>query len=259
MEAKDTIYEEGFVKHTPYYHKEVTSIIPGEAGEPISHSITNDGFVAMALTLSILLSIIMTARSWRFISFQTKNLFRMPREHSVELRETSDEMQYQLFFAIQGIALLATFAYNVTQEYIDRDIDISEYALLGLYFGVFAAYRIITEILHHIVHLVFFTKAQRHLSNISRLFLIAMQGALMLPLLLLNVYLDTDAKLTLHLLVIMVAVTLLLRFYKAFCIFFRKNNNFLQFFLYLCTLEAVPLAILTGILITIANFLKVNI
>ncbi|MDE5987693.1 MAG: DUF4271 domain-containing protein, partial [Prevotella sp.] len=57
--------------------------------------------------------------------------------------------------------------------------------------------------------------------------------------------------------IIIIFVKLLL-FYKCFLIFFKKKGAFLQIFLYFCTLEIVPPLILWGILITIANYLKVN-
>lgn len=246
------------MKETPYYHKEVTSIIPGEAGEPLSYSIRNDGFVALALIVCILISIIMTARSSRFIAYQTKNIFRTPRENSIELRETVDEMQYQIFFCIQGIVMMAAFAYSFTRTYIGGDLPIDDYLLIGIYCIIFVAYRVIGELIRSVAHGVFFNKTERHLSNVSQLFLIALQGAAMLPLLLLHIYCKLDNEITLYALAAIVITTLLLRFYKAFCIFFRKKHSFLQFFLYLCTLEAVPLALLTGILITIANYLKIN-
>ncbi|MBQ0073816.1 MAG: DUF4271 domain-containing protein [Prevotella sp.] len=54
-------------------------------------------------------------------------------------------------------------------------------------------------------------------------------------------------------------MTTLLRFYKIYRIFFKKNGRFLQFFLYLCTLEAVPFILMIGTMMFIANFLKYNI
>ena len=56
-----------------------------------------------------------------------------------------------------------------------------------------------------------------------------------------------------------IAVTFLMQIYKAYCIFSRKDGALLPFFLYLCTLKAVPLALVVGIALFIANYLKINI
>ena len=87
----------------------------------------------------------------------------------------------------------------------------------------------------------------------------AVQGALLLPLTLLHIYFQLSAETTLKLLAVTLAATLALRFYKSYNIFFRKKNAILQFFLYLCTLEAVPLALLTGIIFVVAIYLTQNI
>jgi hypothetical protein len=50
----------------------------------------------------------------------------------------------------------------------------------------------------------------------------------------------------------------LLSFYKVYRIFFQRKAYFLQFFLYFCTLEIVPLATLGGILMFIEKLLKVT-
>jgi hypothetical protein len=50
----------------------------------------------------------------------------------------------------------------------------------------------------------------------------------------------------------------ILSFYKVYRIFFQRKTYFLQFFLYFCTLEIVPLAILGGVLMLIGKLLKIT-
>lgn len=259
MQPKDTIYEEGFVKQTPYYHQEVSPVMDGEAGEPLSYSIANDSIVGMSVIFCILVTILTTAHSWRFIAFSLRNLFRTYKGNTGEMRETVNEMQYLLFLCIQGLLLFALFAYSLTRHFIGDDYAVTDYTVMGIYLGAFAAYSLLVEILHDFMLPIFYDKTQRKRARHARLFLTAGQGILMLPVMLMHLYFHLDTEITLNIVLGIVSVTLLLRFYKAFCIFFRKKHLFLQFFLYLCTLEAVPLLLLTGILLTIANYLKINI
>lgn len=255
----DTIYNETYVKHTPYYHEEVPGYRDGEAGETPSYSIVNDGYMGIGFVVGILLSIVSIAKSTRFIRFQLKNTFRTPRENSFEMRETLDEMQYQIYFWVQGIFLYSILAYNIAKTYIAQEYQVSDYIVMALFCGTFAVYFLLKKILHIIVRPVFFSKSQRNLGGISETFIVAMQGALMLPIVLLNVYYDLSILNTLYIAFAILVMMLLLRFYKTYSIFFRKKGSFLQFFLYLCTLEAVPAILLIGLLFFEANFLKINI
>lgn len=259
MTVRDTIYRESFLKGTPFFHEEIPAGRLGVAGEPVPYSLVNDSFVTMVMVLCILVSMITVARSWRFICFQTKNLLRMPRENSVEMRETSAEMRYQTYFCLQGVILLGILACSAAAHYLGGDFMLGHYAVLGVFCAVFAAYYIIRELLVLIVQKVFFEQRERHLDNMSRLYFMAVQGALFLPITMLHIYFQLSMEITLKLLAATVVMSMILHFYKAYNVFFRKKNAVLQFFLYLCTLEAVPLVLLAGTLFVVAIHLTQNI
>ena len=211
--------------------------------------------------MCVLLSIIMISRSWRFTCFQMKNLFRTPRENSIILRETSSEIRYQFFFSLQGVLLLAMFVYTLARHLLNEgeDYSVGDYQLIAIYGGVILLYRLLCEGLEDIVLPIYFKNNQRLMWKGSRQFLIALQGALLLPVALVYFYFHLDIHTTIMVTIGIIATTLLLRFYKAYCIFFQKSNAFLQFFLYLCTLKVIPLALLTIVSLFIANYLKINI
>lgn len=250
-----------YAKQTDYFHEELPATREGEIGIPIEYSISNDSVLSLALLMCVLFSILMVARSWRFTCFQLKNLFRTPRESSIRLRETSSEMRYQTYFSLIGVVMLSLFAYTTAQFSLKdgEDFSVGDYQLIGIYFTVFLIYRGLCEVLEAAVLPVYFTKIQRMIWAGNRIFLIALQGALLLPLSLIMIYLHLDMEKTITIVASVVAVTFLMRIYKAYCIFFRKDGALLQFFLYLCTLKAVPLALVVGISLFIANYLKINI
>ena len=64
-------------------------------------------------------------------------------------------------------------------------------------------------------------------------------------------------KAGIYLLCVLMVVKLLL-FYKCFIIFFKRLGSFLQFFLYFCALEVVPLALLWGGMLLMSRFLIYN-
>jgi len=259
LTINDTIYRESYFKHSQFFHEEVNADRLGVIGDTVPYSIANDSIVTMALVLCILASLLMVSRSWRLICYQTKELFRAPRENSVELRETADEMRYQSYFCFQGVILLGILAYSTAVRYLSSEFIFEHYTMLGIFSAIFGAYYIIREGLTLIVHSVFFEKRQRHLDNISRLYFMAVQGAILLPLVLLHVYFQLSVEITLKLTVVALALPLLLQASKVYNIFFRKNHAVLQFLLYMACLEAVPLTLLAGTLYFAANFLIQNI
>ena len=74
----------------------------------------------------------------------------------------------------------------------------------------------------------------------------------------LRAYFDMPVHTTLLSTAIVLGIFKLLSLYKSYLIFFRNGGHSLQFFLYFCTLEIIPLAMLIGaLMITTAN-LKVD-
>ncbi|MDO4172012.1 MAG: DUF4271 domain-containing protein [Prevotellaceae bacterium] len=258
MTVSDTIYKESFFKGNPLYEEEVPVHWLGESGDPVAYTLVNDSLISMVLLLCLLVTLITLARSRRLVRFQLKNLFRVPRENSVELRETAYELRYQTYFCLQGVILLGILAYSITSQCIGDDFVLGRYATLGIFCGIFAAYNIVHETLLYIVHSVFFDRVRMHLDYITRLFFMAVQGALLLPITLVHIYFQLNAVTTLKVLLVALALPMLMCFYKSYNIFFRKRNSIMQFFLYLCTLEAVPLALLTGILLYAAQYSTQN-
>lgn len=252
---------DSYVSQTKHFHKELPAVRNGEFGVPVEYAVSNDSVLSLGLFLCVLLSIVMVAHSWRFTCFQMKNIFRMPRENSVLLRETSSEMRYQSFFSLLGSGLMGMLIYTVARSMLGdgEDFSVSDYQLIAIYGLLLLLYRMLCEGLDSIVLPLYFNENQRLMWSANRLFLIAMQGALLLPLTLVYFYFHLDIYTTALIAVGIIVVTVLLRFYKAYCIFFRKNGAFLQFFLYLCTLKVVPMALLTIVSLYIAEYLKINI
>lgn len=258
MTLNDTIYRESYLKGSPFFHEEIPVSKLGVSGDPIPYSIASDDLITMVLILCILVSMVMIARSWRLIRFQNKNIFRTPRDNSIEMRETADETRYQIYFYLQSATLLGLLVYSTLSTY-GNGFTLDNYIVLGIYCATFATYYILKEILFVIVHSVFFKKEQRKLDNLSRLYIMTVQGTAMLPLVMLHIYFRLSIEITIKLLLLILLVLCLLHFWKVYKIFFSKKNAVMQFFLYLCTLEGVPLALLTGITFAVSICLTRNI
>ena len=104
---------------------------------------------------------------------------------------------------------------------------------------------------------VFFGKQSRQQWWKTWLYLTALEGVALFPLVLLLVYLDISPQAWLVTLLIVAITIKILTFYKAFCIFFRQTRFYLQFFLYLCALELMPMASLAGLMSMLSSRLQI--
>jgi hypothetical protein len=92
----------------------------------------------------------------------------------------------------------------------------------------------------------------------SLLFVVAAEGLLALPAVVMGPYFDLSIhKIELYFVAMLILVKLL-TFYKCFIIFFRQNVVSVQIILYLCALEMLPLLALWRVLDFTANSLKIN-
>lgn len=249
------IYEQTYIRESPHYHEEIPGYRDGEAGIPLQYHLTSDDYVVSGMCLCILLSLVMAARSWNFTVFQFSTLFRTPREDSIELRETTRELQYQLYFWVQEIFLMALLSYSVMHQYFGNDYIVNDYEQLGIFAAIFLAYKMLKVLLQAMVLPVYFKRSKRHYWRITRIFLTAVEGALLLPIMLAHCLVPIDTQTTLICASTLFTVVTFLRYLKAFSTFFKKNAAIMQFFLYLCTLEIVPLALLIGSLLFTANYI----
>ena len=92
----------------------------------------------------------------------------------------------------------------------------------------------------------------------SYLFLVALEGALLFPVIMLVAYFSLPT----HIAGVCVAFILIfikiLSIYKCKTIFFKKTGVFLQIFLYFCALEVIPLLALAGSLSMVSQYLRIN-
>lgn len=251
-------YRETFFKTDSLFHPELNGGRMGMAGNPIPYRASNDDLVTGFLLLFLVMTLLMVSRSLRFITIQAKSFLYPTREDSVEMKETINEVNYQFFLCVQAGALLALAFYNFSLEEIGDTYVVSNYSLLAIYFATMCGYFLVTGLLRKWVNWTFFNSHQNSQATVSRLFITAMEGVALLPALLLYNYFGMTTSSLMIYSVSVVIFAKILSFYKVCSIFFTQKSRFLQIFLYFCTLEMVPLAILWGSLMLIGNLLKVT-
>lgn len=247
-----------FAKDTLIY-KENQSGRFGIAGDPVPYSVRTDNVLTPLLIFGVLMLMYSVRRSSRLFAFQLRNFFHTVRTDSSIQRETAAEKRYLLYMDVYTAVILGLMFFFYSKAYIaETYVTYSEYSLMAIFVGIAMAYFVFEYLLQKLVNNIFFSQHANELWSTSKFLVTAIAGVLLTPMLLLMAYFGLSIENSLIYTLIIVVFVKILLIYKSFIIFFQKTGDFLQNFLYFCALEIVPPLLIWGILVYVANFLKVN-
>ena len=248
-------YRENFFSNDTLYHEELSAQdYYGMAGAPIPYSYANDNLVTSLLIIGFLLIAFAFSRMSNFIVGQAKNFI-----HPSSLSETSGEIYMQIVLTGLTCIIYALLYYLYATEFLASTyVTSSEYALLGIFLGVFVSYYLLRFGLYTIVNNLFFNSSKNKKFLTSLLYLSSLEGLLLYPALALLAFMHLTTQFAIWYCIIVLFWVKIMTFYKSYTIFFKQNDLFLQIILYFCALEMVPLITLWGGLLVIVDILKIN-
>lgn len=252
-------YREGFFSGDSLFHPELTGGRIGVAGDPVPYSVHNDDLITSMLLICFLCAVVAFSNARRFIVRQTKAFFYRPAEGITEVTETSSEMRFQAFLTLVTSFLVGLTCYFYTINFVATTFTLqSPYQLIVIFFGLSTAYFMSKLLLQTTVNLVFFGRKKNEQWTKSSLFLVSIEGLLLFPLVVLHAYFGLSPQSSLIYVAVVVVLVKLMALSKCINIFFDRKLVNLQFFLYFCTLEIVPLLAFWGAVAFIGNYLKIN-
>ncbi len=252
-------YRESYFEGKPCFHPELFGGRLGVAGDPVPYSIARDNVITALLIGCFVLALVAYAKSRRFILRQAKDFFRPPYgEKMTAMTETAGEIRFQFFLVMQTCLLLALVYFFHVQIKVTDTFVIDQYQVIGIYAAIIFAGILVKGGAYSLAGWVFFDKRRNEMWMKALLFLLAMEGVALFPVVMLQAYFEMPVQATLVCTAIVLGVFRLLAFYKQYIIFFRREGLSLQIFLYFCTLEIIPMAALLGALAIVSSYLKVN-
>lgn len=249
-------YSHSLVQPDSIYRPECVSYRHGVAGDPVPYTIAGDSLITSILLACFIFAAVAISASGNFLQRQLKSFFRVQREGTTVITETSGEMRFQFFLVAQTCLLAAIIVFFFSQSRGGESFAIAHYQIIGLFTGEIAAYLLLKALLYQVVNWVFFDKKKNEQWMKSYLFLICTEGILFFPAVLLLSYFGLPITETAIYAFIVVILAKLLSFYKAYIIFFKRTVSIVQSFLYFCALEIMPLGILMGVLAMTDNYIK---
>lgn len=245
-------YRENYFSSDTLYSEQLAGR-SGVAGDPIPYTIRGDDFFTALLLFCLMLFIVSVAHSQRFIIRQLRDFFYL-HHNDTNIRETSDELHFQLFLVLLNCLLLSIASYQYVHDYIDTTFVVTDYQMLGIFLGSFILYYLAKGFLYAVVNSVFFKYSLNKHWLKQLLFLTATESVLLFPVVMLIVYFDLSLEKAVYYFVFTLILIKILTIYKSWSIFFRQNGAFLQIFLYFCTLEIVPLSgLVVGLRVLVQN------
>ena len=242
--------EGGFFSRDSLLHSEVPYRPYGFAGETVPFRLRSDAWSGLLLLVCLLLAASLVMRLGRKLGELTRDvLFPIPGKKEEPIVDDPLRRSTRLV----SVVLLSLSAAMLTFCYEQHDVDFytfpeTPYVLFGVFFLLWTSYFVAKRMLSGFVEWVFFRQEKIQTMSRARTFLYAAESLLLFVVALAATYLplSLDEVLVTSLLVVIFVKILLL--FKAGQLFFPKFYGALHLFVYFCTLEVMPLLVMTQVL-----------
>ncbi len=229
----------------------------GELGTPRPYSVGRDDGLSALLLVCFMSLVVVMASTRRIASRQAKEFFFPSAVNDYGNHQHATPLL--LFLAAMNCVMMGVCSFIYAYSRVEGLFTVnSALAITAIFFGVFAVYFTLKWLLYRIVNGILFGGKKSLQWQQAYLFLTAMEGVLMLPLVLMVVFLGLSVEKAFYYFIFVLILNKTLAFYKSRVIFFRQKILFLQNILYFCALEMMPLFAFGGIWLLLTHFLKVN-
>ncbi len=198
------------------------------------------------------------------VRYQLNNIASTPNENSTLFWEVSRSMSYATGLILAGCLTGAYLIFNyLTSNNLLTTVNdksgVNVYLAMCAYTLPLLVFYAAKKQLMKVTAILFFSRDTYNLADMEQLFFMAVQAMLMTSLALAHAFYEFNIISAAKIAIGGLITTELLAFYKNCRIFSKGNVKFSHFFLYLCTLETISVALLVGITSILTNTLKINI
>lgn len=217
------------------------SVMTGVEGELLPEFMGANDWVTGIILACFLMMAYALAVGKNFLLQWMHDFFLTRERSSIFNQETAGDVHCRFFLLLQTCLLVAVLLCH--RQYAEASpfgIPLSLLVCVSLLF----AFGLGKVCLYGVVDWIFFNNSKNALWVESYLFVYALSGIFLFPLVLLVVYLGLPPMATaIYCLILFVFANLLL-VYKCFSIFFNKNYGVFYLIVYFCTLEILPVLVL---------------
>ena len=200
---------------------------------------TNNLLACGILACTFLLTIILSDRK-RYLSLLLKEFF-LPRGNTIEGVRTTSIIYSRIFMYVIGLASTALLLALYASE---KSMSTAGYGMLWIFSGaVILLFYLLKILLFAITNRIFFDSTTTKTWEQGYACWSILSGIPLYLLAIISVFFNLPSQAILSFLTILIALLEMCLLYKAFHIFSTKKYGILQIFIYLCTLELMPLLV----------------
>lgn len=214
---------------------------PRNAGEALPFSFRNDDYVTGLLLLQLFLTVLIVARSRRYLGAAWQDFFSARHRENLFDEDADTEMSGRGFLFFQTAIAMGFLLFDWVQEaFPSVSASTSPYVLLGLNIGLCYLWALLRIFLYQQVNRILFPPEEVRAWLNGFLLLFIFQGLILLPVTLLVVYFDLSYTSQLLAVILTAVIGEILLLYKTYITFFSHKAGPVHIILYLCALEIIP-------------------
>ncbi len=205
----------------------------GVEGIPLSYELRFDDAITLLLLAGFVVTMVALGYTKRFVVWQLKNFFYVQRNDAGRVSQSAAEFRCQVILLLHTCLQLAILLYIYTVgETVAPIATEIRHRMIAFFFVAILGYFAARFLLYTIVNNIFFDARRNREWLRSLLFVSALEGVMLLPLVLVSVYLDLSVATVTMIVIVAFSLVKILLMMKCYSIFLRGWAGFLQFFLY---------------------------
>lgn len=221
----------------------IASIAPqGEGGDPTAYEASQNTVIGSMLICCFLVIIYALSRAQGQLKKIVSHVITNRHNRSMTIASLP-ELRYMFLLTICTTIETALLFYNATTTGINEE-SLSTLPTIGIYAAIVLVYIMMKGMLFVVVNWVFFSREQRAAWTDVYVVLTAGLGVVLLPIVLLQTYIDIDSTVLLWIVVAAVAMQKIVAMRKAIDIFFSGRSSVLHVIPYTLTLDLLPICCL---------------
>ena len=217
----------------------------GELGEAKPYHVSGDNGLAISL-LACFVIVVVSLAAYRSVALARVKEFFLSKNVDDDLAPSTPSFYLHILVTINCL-LLAIMTFVGIHQLMPQVMEwVDKYTFIAVVFGVFVVFYLLKWLLYSLVNTVFFGGKKSLQWNKDFLFITALQTLMVFPVVLLLVYFNLSVDNAIICFAVVLFLNKMLTFYKGWVIFFKQKRLYLQFFLYFCALEMMPLLAFLG-------------
>ncbi len=205
---------------------------------PVEYTLREDNIVCAVLLVVLLLTLLLvSALRPFFYRYLPLILVRGTRNGVPPLSASAERCQIALVIVTCVMYAIAYMQYKLS---VGEALTAPPATMMAYLTALLVAFCIARYVITVIVNSTFFAKEQMRRYNLSCLLIVALEGVLLLPIVIVNTFVTTHYAVAQWYVLAVISIARIATIYQQRQIFFPRTTAIVPYFIYLCSVELAP-------------------